>query len=147
MIVVGKPQIARSHIDTAVQLVAIDESYISAHLVIMAAEELLRIWYVKKDLYWPRDYRIIIKEEHHRDWLVKTREKYNFFKHADRDIDDSIDINPDDMRRLNDLLLLSLIDCYRHLFGHLTPTMTYFASWMCASYPEYVFWDKFPSGQ
>ncbi|MGY2806392.1 hypothetical protein [Bradyrhizobium sp. USDA 4506] len=134
-IALTKPAIFAAHLDAAFHLVALDDAYVSAHVVIMAAEEIFRTWYVKKNVYWPYDYRILIKDEHHSVWLQMIREKYNFFKHADRDIDGAIDVEPEELHTANQLMGI-LIAGYNEVFSSLTPTMKCFSSWFIAKFPD-----------
>jgi len=48
-----KPRVLKAHLNTAVVLVSLEEGFVSAHTIVMACEELLRTWYVKKDIYFP----------------------------------------------------------------------------------------------
>ncbi len=96
-----------------------------AHTIVMSCEELLRTWYVKKDIYVPFDYRIMIEDEYQRQYLDKIREKYNFFKHADRDIDAKIEVDPEEMHKLNEMMLGLTISGYRAIFSDATPATGY----------------------
>ena len=79
-----KIAILRSHLESAIFLVSLEDGFVAAHTIIMAAEELFRTLYVKRDLFVEFDYRFYVKDEHQAEYLQKMREKYNFFKHADR---------------------------------------------------------------
>jgi len=112
----------------------------------MACEELFRSWYVKKDIYVEFDYRIMIKDEYHRDYLDKMRQKYNYFKHADRDTDETLDVDHQQIHRLNETLLALLVHGYRKVFGELTAPMDIYSRWLVIAYPHLIKWDNVAGG-
>lgn len=142
-----KLSVLRDQIDNAVILVSLENSFVSAHTIIMAAEELLRTWYVEKNTYVDFDYRFYIKDEHQRDYLRIMREKYNFFKHADRDIDAVLEIDREQLHKLNEMLLGILIYGYRKLISTVTTAMDIYASWYAIAYPDYIKWDEVAGGR
>src|SRR6266567_4341266 len=141
-----KPRVLKAHLNTAVVLVSLEEGFVSAHTIVMACEELLRTWYVKKDIYVPFDYRIMIEDEYQRQYLDKIREKYNFFKHADRDIDAKIEVDPEEMHKLNEMMLGLTISGYRAIFSDATPAMNEYGKWFSTCYPNLIKWYKMPGG-
>ena len=68
-----KLEVLRSQVDSAIFLVSLEEGFVAAHTIIMAAEELFRTLYVKKNLFVEFDYRIYIKDEHQIEYLQKMR--------------------------------------------------------------------------
>lgn len=147
MVHLTKPTILASHIDAACHLITFDGATVSAHVVIMAAEEIFREWYVKKNIYWRHDYRILVKQEYHREYLGLLRKKYNFFKHADRDIDEEIDVDIDALRKANELQLGILIHGYKAVFSQRTPTMETYGLWFLGAYPDLLDQTKIQESQ
>jgi len=142
----NKPKVLRAQPDAAVVLVSLEETFVAAHTIIMACEELFRSWYVKKDIYVEFDYRIMIKDEYHRDYLDKMRQKYNYFKHADRDTDETLDVDHQQIHRLNETLLALLVHGYRKVFGELTAPMDIYSRWLVIAYPHLIKWDNVAGG-
>jgi hypothetical protein len=141
-LVFDKPSVLRAHLNTAVAVVSLEEGFVSAHLIIMACEELLRMWYVKKDVYVPFDYRILT-----RTGIIKCIwEKYNFFKHADRDIDATVEVDPEEMHSANEMMLGLLISGYRVIFSTVTVAMNEYGKWLSVFYPDLILWDEMPDG-
>ncbi len=147
MATLNKQAVLRSHLETAIVLVSLENGYVSAHTIIMACEELLRTWYVAKDKYVPFDYRFYIKDEYQKVYISKIRERYNFFKHADRDIDATIDLDPEELHRLNEVLLAISIFGYRYLFSDKTAAMNSYGQWFAAAYPDFIQWSNVPGGE
>jgi hypothetical protein len=49
--VFDKPKVLRSQLDSAVRLVSLEDDFVAAHSIVMACEELFRMWYVKNDIF------------------------------------------------------------------------------------------------
>lgn len=128
-------------------MVSLEDGYVSAHTIIMAAEELFRNLYVNKNMTVSFDYRVYIKDEHQKEYLKKTREKYNFFKHADRDTDTDLEVDKEQLHRLNEIMLGLLIFSWRESFSKDSDTMTLFAQWFAANYPDLIKWETLSGGE
>ena len=53
---IAKPDVIRAQIDGAIFLVADEDSYIAAHTIVMACEELLRTWVTAKKMPYDVDW-------------------------------------------------------------------------------------------
>jgi len=142
-----KLNVLRDQLDSAIVLVSLEDGFVAAHTIIMAAEELFRTMYVKKDLFVEFDYRFYIKDEHQIEYLKKVREKYNFFKHADRDIDATLEVDREQIHRLNQVLLGLLIAGYRKTFSRSSLSMDTYGSWFVVAYPELIKWEQIADGE
>ena len=142
-----KLEVLRSQVDSAIFLVSLEEGFVAAHTIIMAAEELFRTLYVKKNLFVEFDYRIYVKDEHQIEYLQKMREKYNFFKHADRDIDTVLSVDPTQIHKLNEILLGVLIAGFRKTFSRSTASMDAYSKWFAAVHPDYIKWENISGGR
>jgi hypothetical protein len=145
--VFDKPKVLRSQLDSAVRLVSLEDDVIAAHSIVMACEELFRMWYVKKDLFVDFDYRIFIKDEYHHAYLKTIRADYNFFKHADRDLDAVIDVDHEQFHRRNEVMLFLHIAGYRKVFGEISPVMQAYFHWATIAYPGFIKWENVPGGE
>jgi hypothetical protein len=142
-----KLAVLRSQLDSAIFLVSLDDGFVAAHTIIMAAEEIFRTLYVKKDLFVEFDYRFYIKDEHQIEYLQKMREKYNFFKHADRDIDAILEVDREQIHKLNEILLGTMIAGYRKVFSKSTDAMDAYGKWFAAAHPNYIKWEQISGGE
>ena len=145
--VFDKPKVLRSQLDSAVRLVSLEDDFVAAHSIVMACEELFRTWYVQNNLFVDFDYRIFIKDEYHKEYLKTIRADYNFFKHADRDLDDVIEVDHEHFHRRNEVLLFLHIAGYRKVFGEISPVMTAYFQWATIAYPDFIKWENVPGGE
>jgi hypothetical protein len=125
-----KPDVIRAQIDGAILLVADEDSYIAAHTIVMACEELLRTWSDFKKVPYSADWRTEINPKYRGREHTFIRGNYNFFKHADRDIDAQTDIEPEDLRQWNEIFLLTFIRGYSDLLSGLSWRMRTYYKWM-----------------
>jgi len=125
-----KPDVIRAQIDGAILLVADEDSYVAAHTIVMACEELLRTWSDVKKVPYPTDWRTDINPKYRGHEHTFIRSNYNFFKHAGRDIDAQTDIEPEDLRQWNEIFLLTFIHGHSDLFSDLSWRMRTYYKWM-----------------
>ena len=83
-----KAGVLRTHIDSAIILMAYEDAYVSAHTLVMACEELIRTLSDKKGTPYSSDWRTRVRAKAH----TYINANYNFFKHADRDVDEMLEI-------------------------------------------------------
>ena len=88
-------------VDAAVVLIAHEDAYVSAHTIVMASEELIRTLADKKGTPYGTDWRTRVNPKYRPKAHNYIRDKYNFFKHADRDIDKVLEIDPEEVRGFN----------------------------------------------
>lgn len=141
-----KLTVLRDQINSAIVLVSLEDGFVATHTIIMAAEEIFRTLYVKKNLLVEFDYRMFIKDEYQSEYLAKMREKYNFFKHADRDIDAFLDVDRNQIHDLNEVLLALLVHGYMKVFGPGTTSMETYARWFAVSHPQFFKWNNISGG-
>jgi len=73
-----------------------------------------------------------IKPEHRKMLLAKINKARNFFKHASRDSDTSLDFSPGQ----SELLLLDACDKYRQISNEFPPLFKLFRSWYMLKHPD-----------
>ena len=93
------------------------------------------------------DYRIVIKDEYHKEYLKTIRANYNFFKHADCDLDDVIEVDQEQFHRRNEVMLFLHIAGYREVFGEISPVMKAYFQWATIAYPGFIKWESAPHGE
>jgi len=141
-----KIKVLCAQLDSAIILVSLEDGFVAAHTVIMASEEISRTWYVKKKLSVEFDYRIYVKDEHQRAYLQKMREKYNFFKHANRDINEILEIDREQIHYINEVLLGVLVSGYRNVFTQSSLAMDTYIQWVEVVHPHLIKWENIPGG-
>ena len=109
-ITVDKLQAAHAQVRAAIELWADGDNPIAVHTLIAAAHEIVHALYIRKglqDLLLDSDW---IKPEFLPLWRSRIRERANFFKHADRDPDAAIELDPE----VNELhIMFTLVGLHR----------------------------------
>jgi hypothetical protein len=132
MVELTKADVLKAHIDSAVILIAHEDAYVSAHMLVMASEELIRTLSDKKGRPYQTDWRSRVNPKYRGKAHTFIRSQYNFFKHADRDIDEVLELEPEDVRQFNETFLFSFIIGYSALFENLSFTSRTFVKWAAA---------------
>jgi hypothetical protein len=115
---ISKLEIVEFHLLTAIQMISLEQSEISTHVIVMACEEMILSLATVSNIFLDHDYRIYVKDEHHKEYRKLVRKPYNFFKHADDDPSARYDgPNLDELRTLNEVLTLMNIIGYRKISG------------------------------
>jgi hypothetical protein len=126
----SKRGVIRAQLDGAILLIADEDSYIAGHTIVMACEELLRTWSDVKGLPYETDWRSRVNPKYKGHEHTFVRHKYNFFKHADKDINTEIDIEPEDIRQWNEIFLFLFVRGYVDLFSDLSQRMQSYYKWV-----------------
>ena len=102
-----KLEVAKAHIETAVLLYAVNGDTRSIHLLVMAAEEVIRTYAKATGQSLKLDIDEMIRPEKRREWIAAKNKAYNYFKHADRDAEIAYD-GPakDNLERLNEMTIV-----------------------------------------
>jgi hypothetical protein len=132
MVELPKADVLKSHIDSAVILIAYESAYVSAHTLVMACEEIIRTLSDKKGKPYQTDWRSRVNPIYKGKEHTFIRSNYNFFKHADRDIDEVLELEPEDVRCFNETFLFSFITGYSTLFENLSVTSRTYVKWAAA---------------
>ena len=142
VLTVSKIEAAKRQLNTAVTLFFDEGDPVSIHTLSAAAYQVLQ------DVGKGRiDFDTLagaecVKEEkkkEFRDLLFKAR---NFFKHADRDPDATLDFDP----WQNKVFLYDSVRIYHHLTGKQTVETAFYNLWFMTRYPEYFHYPKEPDG-
>lgn len=114
----SKLDIIEHHIITSIQLIAIEASPVSIHVIAMACEEMILSLANARGVSLEFDYRIYVKDEHHKQYRDHIKRPYNFFKHANKDPHDNYSgPSLDDLSNVNETLTLMNCIGYRELGG------------------------------
>jgi hypothetical protein len=134
----SKIEIVEFHLLSAIQMVALEQSEVSTHVIVMACEEMIISLADASNIFLDHDYRIYIKDEHHKDYRRLIRKPYNFFKHADTD-SGALYEGPSlsDLGRVNEVTTLVNASGYRKLGGkRLNNAINIFAATMLVKTPK-----------
>lgn len=146
---ISKLDVIDAHLQSAMQLIAIDGSPISTHVVVMACEEIIVALADHHGIVLPFDLRIAIKEEYLKQYNKLNRQAYNFAKHADKDPSDSLDgLKVENLRELNEMKTLLNISNYQAIGGQGSGAMTNYSLAILLKYPNLFkleFLSKYPS--
>lgn len=107
--------------------IAIHTLAAAAHQVLIDLGEHLRIPGMVKNIP-------IMPPEVRREWNRIVNEPHNFFKHADRDPDDTLEFRPG----LTPFLIVDAVLIYHQIAGEMTDEQLVFAGWFAAQYPDYL---------
>jgi len=129
-----KLEAARRQVRTAVRMFLEERDDVSIYTLACAAQEVLRGLLKSRgveEASFIKD-TLVIKPEYYRDYLSIINAPQNFFKHADRDPDETIEFNPQ-------MVPFVLHDCVR-MYGKLTGRMlregSAFMAWFVLEYPN-----------
>jgi hypothetical protein len=135
-IVVTKLDVGRRQLRTAIRLWFQDADPVPVHTLAYAAYEIIHVLSKKRDPY--RDTLIfdadMIKDEYLRDWNKKIRKSANFFKHADRDSEDSLEFMPS----LTLLFLVAAVSGLRHMKEEPNAEEQTLFYWLCFHHPDWI---------
>ena len=140
---VSKLEAAKRQLETVIRLYFSNGDPVSIHTLTAAAYNILHDVTKQKGAepmvikgqmldYAKPEYRQMIKG--------KVSEAENFFKHADRDHEATLDFNPD----MSDLLIIDACAQYKKLAGEEPPLFVIYRIWFTANYTDaFIFPDEF----
>jgi len=116
-----KKEAVRHMIHGAVRLIVAEEDPFIIHMLVQSADKVLIdiANHDKKPLAF--DWAEYIRPEKKKYFFNRFREMYNFFKHADKDVDTELPVH--DIAGFNVITLFVAIQNYRGLFGEITSHM------------------------
>ncbi len=131
---VTKLEAARRQMNQAVHLFFERRDSVSVHTLASAAAQILSDLCAAKGLFSPIRGAGIIREDRRREWLAALKKAENFFKHADRDADASLEFNAD----ITEGTLFDSTYMYLALTGKRTYESAIFESWLFQKHPEFL---------
>ena len=123
---------AENQLKTAIRMVFHNFDPISIHTIACAAHQIL--YDIAKKRGVASDLKDIVPRRKKRDWINVLNSPYNFFRHADKDIDDSMDFNPETTH----FFLLDATYLYQGIRDALFYEGALFRLWFDKHYPEYM---------
>jgi hypothetical protein len=135
MLTISKLDAAKRQIEVAIRMYFHHGDPVAIHTLAAASYNVLRNLNDKRGgepMFLKETLIQRAKPEKRKALIEKINEAENFFKHADRDHDATLDFRPD----ATDFVLLEGCDKYQQLSGEITPTMAVFRTWMMVENPD-----------
>lgn len=129
-----KKQVARLLIHASIRNVFGGECPVANHVTVMSARQILHEYADAHGFTLDHDIRTYLKDKslvREFESLWKTR--YNFFKHADRDYDEEVNIR--NINFLNEIETLFNLQKYQQMFGEMTGHMKVFMCFLAVMNP------------
>ena len=134
---VSREFVAKSQIDTAINLFCHETDHVSAHVLAWAASEMLHgVAEASGISSFQSEIDIRLRPERKREWYSHLKRAYNFSKHADRDPhDDLTDFRPE----TTGWAIFAGIVNYSRIYDHVTWRMFVFRFWFFSRHPDITF--------
>lgn len=132
---IDKKHVARLLINASIRNTFGGECAVANHVTVMSARQVLHEYADAHGIALVHDMRAYLKDqslakEFERLW--KTR--YNFFKHADKDHDEEVNIR--NIAFLNQFEILFNIEKYKQMFGDMTGHMNIYMGFLAVMHPD-----------
>jgi len=132
---ISKLDVVKRQLETVIRLYFSNGDPVSIHTLTAAAYNVIRDINDKRGgepLLVKEQFLDYIKEDHKEEVRKKINKAENFFKHAIRDHDSTIDFNPDE----SEMLILEACTTYFKLSGEFPPLFKLIQAWIIANNPD-----------
>jgi len=132
---IDKKHVARLLIHASIRNIFIGECPVANHVTAMSGRQVLHEYADAHGIALTHDMRTYLKDKsllREFESLWKTR--YNFFKHADRDYDEEVNIR--NISFLNEMETLFNLQKYQQMFGEMTGHMKVFMCFLAVMHPD-----------
>lgn len=132
---VSKLDAARRQLETVIRLYFFHCDPVSIHTLTAAAYNVIHDITARRgaEPMLVKDTMLeYVRPEHRKEFLGKISEAENFFKHADRDYEATLDFNP----QMSELLIIDACSQYEKLTGEHPPLFVIYRGWFMANYPD-----------
>jgi hypothetical protein len=140
---VSKLDATRRQLETAIRLYFWDADAVSIHTLTAAAYDVLRDVTKQKGadpMLIKGQLLELVKPEYKQMVIDKANEAQNFFKHADRDHEATLDFNPE----LTELHMIDACAQYVKLVGEEPPLFAVYRTWFTINHPNvFILSDEF----
>ena len=130
---ISKLDAAKRQLETVIRLYFSNGDPVSIHTLTAAAYNIVRDVNKKRGgtaLWVKEKFLNYVKEGYEKEVREKINAAENFFKHADRDHEQTLDFNPDQ----SELLILEACSVYYQLSGEFPPLFRLFQGWYIANH-------------
>jgi len=132
---ISKLDASKRQLETAIRLFFCDGEPVSVHTLSAAAYNILKALNKKKSgspMIVKELIFEMVKPEHKSSVISKMNESENFFKHADRDPDKTLDFNPE----MTQFFLLDACSKFIEFSGYVPPLIRVYNIWFMLKYPH-----------
>ena len=137
-----KKTVAKYMIHCGIRNVFAGECPVSNHVIILSAKEVVQDLAKAAGVVLQADISRFVKDQYRKDFVALMKSRYNFFKHADRDHDEEIEIT--NIQFSNEADLFFVIVNWGQLFGQWTKHMQTFMMYMMIGHPNWFDLDALP---
>jgi len=132
---ISKLDAAKRQLETVIRLYFFDGDPVSIHTLTSAAYNVIRDVNQKRGgnpMLVKEKTADFVKPEYRKEFRESLNKAENFFKHADKDHDQTLDFNLDQ----SEMLILDAIFTYSNLTGETPPLFKIFQTWFVCDKPE-----------
>ncbi len=132
---ISKLDAAKRQLETVIRLYFAESDPVSIHTLTAAAYNVIRDVTAKRGAtpMLVKDQLLEhVRPESQKMFLAKINEAENFFKHADRDTETTLDFNPD----MSEMLIVDACSQYHQLTGEMPPLFRIYIAWFMAHYQD-----------
>jgi hypothetical protein len=136
LLTVSKLDAAKRQLETVIRLYFSDGDPVAIHTLTAAAYNVIRDVTAKRGaepMLIKDQLHNYVKPESKQSVIRKINEAENFFKHADRDHETTLDFNPE----ASEFLLVEACGQYQKLTGELPPLILIYRTWFMANHPDF----------
>jgi len=131
-----KIDVSRSQLETAIKLFFLGQDIVSIHTLTNATHQVLydiaHSKMIKSTLI--DEVKIYIKSEHWKDYNKIVRKAGNYFKHADNDLNETLEFSLEE----SEFLIFDSILLYIRISKDVTSSMSSFMAWFYLKYPNTI---------
>jgi hypothetical protein len=136
LLTISKLDAAKRQLETVIRLYFSNGDPVAIHTLTAAAYNVIRDVTARRGVepMLVKDQLLnYVKLESKQAIMQKINEAENFFKHADRDHESTLDFNPE----ASDMLLVDACTQYEKLTGELPPLFLIHRTWFMANHPDF----------
>jgi len=136
MVTINKLDAAREQLEAASELYFREMGIASIHTLAAAAFEVVEALAERRETSTLIQENLLnyLTEEMKQEVLQAMRTPQNFFKHADRDPEAELELEP----KFTEMLMIFAVTTYWRLTGQLPPICDAFANWVLLQQPEWL---------
>jgi len=139
---IDKQTVVKWQVNASIRNILAGECPVATHVIVQSAREIMYEYAKAKNIELIHDLSNLVKPEHVKTVRAVFKEHYNFFKHADKDADDEIDIT--NIHVVNEAETMLNIGKFNQLFKIPSQHMMVFNMYMMMRKPDLFDIDQMP---
>lgn len=137
---IDKQKVVEWQINAAIRGIWRGECAVSTHVIALSARQIILELAKARGIALASDIKRVIRSEHLKDFERLWKERYNFFKHADNDHADEVNIA--NLSLTNEIDTLYNIRNYKAVFDHSSQHMNLFGIYCALRFPNAIKLDN-----